>query len=164
MGNATADKVDNRTWVLPIWGQKVLMQLRDDIAGILHPGEWGFFGGSVEPGETVLDGAFRELMEEVGFRPAVLRPLLRHHMPEYSPNAVVYSFSCQLTVDFRSLTLGEGMDFDLFSLDDIQRGSKLSARLGKAFPVIPRTFVEEVFQAALAQTPHRRSDGRHADF
>ncbi|MFM7315162.1 MAG: NUDIX domain-containing protein, partial [Cyanobium sp.] len=29
-----------------------LIQLRDDIAGIVAPGCWGLFGGHLDPGET----------------------------------------------------------------------------------------------------------------
>ena len=140
--------MDNRTWVLPVIGQQVLMQLRDDIPGILHPGQWGFFGGSVEPGEEILAGAFRELKEELGLCPPELHPLLRHATPEYGLDAIIYSFACDLTVAPQSLVLGEGMDFDLLTLEDILSGTKLSKRFGKAYPVIPRPYMEEVFRAA----------------
>ena len=29
-----------------------LLQLRDNIPGIIYPGHWGLFGGHLEPGET----------------------------------------------------------------------------------------------------------------
>ncbi|MEB3314276.1 MAG: NUDIX domain-containing protein, partial [Cyanobacteriota bacterium] len=29
---------------------QVLLQLRDDHPGIIYPGQWGFFGGHLEPG------------------------------------------------------------------------------------------------------------------
>ena len=141
--------MDNRTWVLPMVGQTVLMQLRDDIPGIWHPGQWGFFGGSVEPGEEVVEGALREILEEINFRPAELRPLLRHETPEYGPEAVIYSFACDLTVGLDQLSLGEGMDWDFLNFSDIQSGSKWSPRFGKSYPIIPRPFMTEVFQAAL---------------
>ena len=144
--------MDNRTWVLPMIGQKVLMQLRDDIPGIWHPGEWGFFGGSVEPGEDVIEGAFREILEEINFRPTQLRPLLRHDTPEYGPEAIIYSYVCDLTVGLDQLTLGEGMDWDFLSVEDIVAGKKMSPRFGKDFPIIPRPFMIEVFRAALADS------------
>ena len=143
--------IDNRTWVLPMVGEYALMQLRDDIAGIWHPGQWGYFGGSVEPGETVEQGALRELEEEIGYHPpGPLRPLLRHVTPEYGPDAVIYSFACDLVVDYRTLPLGEGMDYDLLRLDDLLSGAKMSPRFLKSFPIIPRPFMAEVFRAALA--------------
>ncbi|NEQ86119.1 MAG: NUDIX domain-containing protein, partial [Moorea sp. SIO2I5] len=36
-----------------------LMQLRDNIPGILYPGLWGLFGGHIEPGETPIEALKR---------------------------------------------------------------------------------------------------------
>jgi 8-oxo-dGTP pyrophosphatase MutT (NUDIX family) len=55
---------------------RYLMQLRDDIPGILYPGCWGLFGGGIEPGETAEVAMRRELEEEIGFVPDVA-PLFR---------------------------------------------------------------------------------------
>lgn len=60
---------------------RYLMQLRDDIPGILNPGAWGMFGGHVEPGEEPLAAMARELEEEIGFVPADLRPYRTLRMP-----------------------------------------------------------------------------------
>lgn len=46
----------------------LLLQLRDDIPGIVQPGKIGLFGGHREPGETFLDCVVRELSEELSFR------------------------------------------------------------------------------------------------
>lgn len=40
-------------------------QLRDDTPSIRNPGRIGTFGGGVEDGETPIDGAHRELREEI---------------------------------------------------------------------------------------------------
>ncbi len=45
---------------------RLLMQLRDDRAGVAQPGVWGLFGGGVEPGESPAEAALRELREEIG--------------------------------------------------------------------------------------------------
>ncbi len=51
---------------------RYLMQIRDDVPHILHPGALGLFGGGIEAGE-VADGAVRrELDEEIGFVPGDL--------------------------------------------------------------------------------------------
>lgn len=45
---------------------RLLMQLRDDGGGrpIPYPNAWNFPGGQVEPGETPLEAAIREIAEE----------------------------------------------------------------------------------------------------
>ena len=44
---------------------RLLLQMRDRNAPV-HPGEWGLFGGGVEPGETLAQAASREVREEIG--------------------------------------------------------------------------------------------------
>ncbi|MGN6610689.1 MAG: NUDIX domain-containing protein [Angustibacter sp.] len=53
---------------------RVLLQERDEHAPTA-PLQWGCVGGSVEPGETAEQGAYRELAEETGI---VLSDELRH--------------------------------------------------------------------------------------
>ena len=63
---------------LPVDEQgRVLLQLRDEIEGIIAPGKWGLFGGEIEPGECAQAAVAREFEEETGlvyakdeFRPA----------------------------------------------------------------------------------------------
>ena len=45
----------------------LLLQLRDDIPGILFPGKVGLFGGHREGGETFLDCVVCEIHEELSF-------------------------------------------------------------------------------------------------
>jgi len=53
-----------------------LLQLRDDIPGIVDPGIWVIPGGHLEPGETSVEGARREFEEETCYRCASVRPLV----------------------------------------------------------------------------------------
>jgi 8-oxo-dGTP diphosphatase len=46
---------------------RFLLQQRDDIPGILHPGTVGFFGGHREDGESYLECVVREIKEEIGY-------------------------------------------------------------------------------------------------
>ena len=45
---------------------RLLMHLRDDREGVLHPGCWAGFGGAVAPGESDRDALNREMLEETG--------------------------------------------------------------------------------------------------
>ena len=49
---------------------RYLMQLRDAKPTIILPDHWACFGGSIEPGESAEAALYRELMEELEFRPA----------------------------------------------------------------------------------------------
>jgi 8-oxo-dGTP pyrophosphatase MutT (NUDIX family) len=46
---------------------RFLLQQRDDIAGILHPGKVGLFGGHCEGNETYLECIVREIHEELSY-------------------------------------------------------------------------------------------------
>jgi 8-oxo-dGTP diphosphatase len=46
---------------------RFLLQRRDDIVGILHPGKVGLFGGHREGDETFLDCVVREIYEEISY-------------------------------------------------------------------------------------------------
>jgi 8-oxo-dGTP diphosphatase len=53
--------------VLEYEGQeRILACLRDNDPSIPYPGKWDLPGGGVEPGESLLDCAYRELFEEFG--------------------------------------------------------------------------------------------------
>ena len=47
---------------------RLLLQLRDDIPGIVHPGKVALFGGRREPAETPLECIMREIAEEIGYK------------------------------------------------------------------------------------------------
>lgn len=59
-----------------------LLQHRDDIPQIADPGLWVVPGGHVEPGETPLEGAVREVEEETCYRSARPRPLADYSAQE----------------------------------------------------------------------------------
>lgn len=93
-------------------GDRYLMQLRDDIPTIVYPGQWTFFGGHLEPRESPDTGVWRELAEEIQYRP----PWLKRFERRVEGNVARNVFYGPLTVPLSALTLCEGWDLDL--LDD----------------------------------------------
>jgi 8-oxo-dGTP diphosphatase len=45
---------------------RLLLHLREDRPGVVHPGCWAGFGGGLESGETPLEAVKREMREETG--------------------------------------------------------------------------------------------------
>lgn len=108
-----------------------LMQLRDDIPGIAYPGQWGLFGGHLEPGETPEVTMKRELIEEIGHAPNSLSVFSSYK----TPSVIRHVFCSPLTVDPTDLTLNEGWDLGLLSCSDIRQGYAYSQQAGKVCPI-----------------------------
>ena len=105
---------------------KFLMQLRDDIPGIAHPGKWAFFGGHIEPGETAEAAVKRELFEEIGY---VIDTVSEFGVyPD--TNVIRHVFSGPLTVELKDLVLGEGWDMGLLTPAEIKAGKAYSENAG----------------------------------
>lgn len=102
---------------------KFLLQLRDDIPNIIHPGTWALFGGHLELGETPEQGLRRELVEEISYAPPVVKLFGKYPLP----GIVRFVYSGELTVDINALKLNEGWDMALVSPEDIQKGECYSA-------------------------------------
>lgn len=91
---------------------RMLLQLRDDYPGIAAPGQWGFFGGGVEPGETLDTAARREFLEETGIDLAGenLRPLVRFASQALT-DGIVHVFALERAIAPHEVALGEGAGF-----------------------------------------------------
>ena len=96
-----------------------LLQLRDDIEGILYPGQWALFGGHLDPGETPEVALRRELEEEINWAGSDLAPWFELH----DEQRIRHFFRGPLAVPFGSLTLLEGQDMVLAELDELLTGS-----------------------------------------
>ncbi len=108
-----------------------LMQLRDEIPGILYPGHWGFFGGHMDPGETPRAALVRELAEEISYCPPEFEFFGHYH----SLGVWRHVFAVPLTVDLSALVLGEGWDLGLMNLEEVRQGRRYSDKAGKVCPL-----------------------------
>ncbi|CAN1210990.1 NUDIX hydrolase [Tumidithrix helvetica PCC 7403] len=110
---------------------RFLMQLRDDIPTIIHPGCWSMFGGHVEAGETPEFAMQRELFEEIGYAPPKLE------LVGCYPTAIAkrYVFFAELSVGLEALELHEGWDMDLLTIEDVARGDRYSKKAKQVRPL-----------------------------
>ncbi|MHC5594357.1 MAG: NUDIX hydrolase [Nostoc sp.] len=110
---------------------KFLMQLRDNIPGILYPGYWALFGGHIEPGETPDVAVKREILEEIGY---ILPPFVEFGC--YRDERVVrHVFHAPLLVELNQLVLNEGWDMGLLTPEDIRQGNCYSQNAGEVRPL-----------------------------
>ncbi|MEB3830411.1 NUDIX hydrolase [Phormidium sp. CCY1219] len=108
-----------------------LLQLRDNIPGIVYPGYWGLFGGHLEPGETPEMTLKRELQEEIGYLP----PQVWEFGSYQTPEVVRHVFHAPLTVGLDELVLNEGWDMGLWTPEDIRRGDRYSEKADEVRPL-----------------------------
>ncbi|OKH27384.1 NUDIX hydrolase [Chroogloeocystis siderophila] len=108
-----------------------LMQLRDDIPGILYPGHWGLFGGHIESGEFPDVAVVRELQEEISYTPPIISKF-----GCYSDTRVVrHVYHAPLTVELDQLVLYEGWDLGLLTPEHILQGECYSEKAQDTKPL-----------------------------
>ncbi len=103
---------------------KYLMQLRDDIPNIVHPGVWGFFGGHIELEEEPEAALRRELIEEINYQVEQLTLFRCDSAGKY----LRHIYSCALTVPVADLELKEGWDLKLLTPAEIRQGFAYSPK------------------------------------
>ena len=101
-----------------------LLQHRDDIPTISDPGLWVFPGGHVEQGETLCEGAAREMEEETCYRCDNLRPLIRLEIEEGTLSFFWENYDGRQRVACRE---GQGLEFvDRRKVDSLPKQSYLT--------------------------------------
>lgn len=92
------------------------MHLRDDKPNIVMPNMWAGLGGTIDPGETPEQAAFRELQEEIEFTPSALYYLKCYVLPDRD----VHLFYCYIDVeDPSTIPLHEGVRLEYFSFEEV---------------------------------------------
>lgn len=112
-----------------------LLQLRDFKPTILHPGRWGAISGSWEDGESSEEAMYRELWEELTFRPSHLKFVAT--IPLLPDNASIDMYACPVEPVSMSITLREGQEVGWFLAADIFAGELPSRKWNRRFPVTP---------------------------
>jgi 8-oxo-dGTP pyrophosphatase MutT (NUDIX family) len=113
--------------------ERWLIQLRDDRQSIVAPGQWGLFGGHLELGETPEQGLRRELQEEIGFEAGAVQPWFR----SAAGGRVRHVYRVELAVPPEQLTLREGQDMVLATLEELASGRVWSPSLGQHRSLAP---------------------------
>ena len=113
-----------------------LMQLRDDFPFIEFPGQWGLFGGTIEPGESPRKAAYRELKEEICYTPEKILEVHQYVRGKYHINVCFAEVRCPLS----ALQLHEGLDFGLFSRQEIISGRLFSQKFMCCYPIAKPVF------------------------
>ena len=107
---------------------RLSIQFRDDFKGIRQPGQWGYFGGEIEAGETARHAAVRELAEETGIvvPQDALTPFVKT-LSGTDKNGQHYVFLCTRIVDVAELSLHEGAGFAFVHSDQLDQFSLIPA-------------------------------------
>jgi 8-oxo-dGTP diphosphatase len=98
----------------------ILLHLRDNKAGIPHPGCWSLFGGGLEPGEDPYQAIMRELHEELNVIVTDCQPLCLLVDAE-GDRRLLTIFRASTPMRTAELSLAEGRAVGAFTLPEALR-------------------------------------------
>lgn len=103
-------------------GGRLLMHLRDDKEGVLHPGCWAGFGGSVENGKSPEEALVREVLEETGLqlRKASFLAEVVDERAEGGGGDRVRIYVTDMAIGPEDIELTEGAGVGVFSIDELK--------------------------------------------
>jgi len=107
---------------------RLLLQHRDDTPGLVGAGQWGFFGGHLEPGEHPTHAFLREIGEELGWRP---RHIERYGVFEFERDGArvtSHAYAAHLDAPLETLVIGEGQAMALCAPDALPADAMPSIR------------------------------------
>lgn len=107
---------------------RMLLQLRDNTPGLAGAGQWGFFGGHVEPGERPTQAFLREIREELGWQPRHIELYRVVAFERDGARVTSHAYAAHLDAPLESLVLGEGQAMALFAPDALPADAMPSIR------------------------------------
>ncbi|HAT13259.1 MAG TPA: NUDIX hydrolase [Microcoleaceae bacterium UBA11344] len=126
-------------------GNRLLLQLRDNIPEIIAPNHWGLFGGTVDQGETPAQAMKREIEEELCWTPPEPKYLLTWEAPERA--CTTYIFGIPLTVAVSQLILTEGQALRLFTFEELTQ-ILLVPKIPRILPQVVEAIASDELTAA----------------
>lgn len=93
--------------------KNILLQMRDEDPEI---GKWVPFGGSIEKGESEIEAAKREILEELNYKVKDITFFKKY----IHNNVEQFVFISHDKIDMREIDLQEGADLQFFSFSELE--------------------------------------------
>lgn len=115
--------MDRISKIILFQGEKFLLQLRDNKPNVDYPNTWSLIGGCIDSNETPREAIIRETGEEISLKLDKVN-LVSSKVKTADKDGVEFEeniFSAELPCDINKLTLNEGREIKLFTLNDLDR-------------------------------------------